>query len=101
MTDSNGKSLNRSALRTSAENTENNSLRAFDGVRHKPKSVDFAQPRFRRVALLAMINLRARQQSFRSGFHAYLADAADQVVGGGFAWGQGDDFDGIGLIVGT
>ena len=37
----------------------------------------------------------------RSGFHAYLADASDQVVGDGFARGQSDHFNGAGLIVGT
>lgn len=36
-----------------------------------------------------------------SGFHADLADAADQIVGGGFAWRQSDDIDGRGLTVGT
>ena len=35
------------------------------------------------------------------GFGAYLADAADQVVGGGFAFGYGQDFDRGGLVVGA
>ena len=36
-----------------------------------------------------------------SGFHRHMADAADQVVGGGFAFGHGDTFDGRRLMVGT
>lgn len=37
----------------------------------------------------------------RSGFLADVAYAADQVVGGVFAIGHADDFDGRGLVVGT
>jgi len=34
------------------------------------------------------------------GFDAHVADAADQVIGGGLAIFHGHDFDGIRLVVG-
>lgn len=35
------------------------------------------------------------------GFDADVADAADQIIGGGFAIFHGDDFDGEVLVVGS